>query len=127
MCLLRWVQELTANEFADELVVLCALKLAVRIAIIPFAPPRARGEWAVVEHGPEGADGATHSGSNGVHSVHLSRSVRGPCQDLPGVGEGPRVQCRAALAGRARKGERGSSEQTRREVAVTHAWGPLWS
>ena len=49
----RWVQKLATREFADELVVMpVALELAVRVAIIPFTPPLARGQWAAATYRP---------------------------------------------------------------------------
>ena len=73
----RWVQRLATREFADELVVLCvALELAVRIAIVPYAPPHALGQWAISAYGPEGADVVLHLGNNDVHYVYLSQGPR---------------------------------------------------
>ena len=72
----RWVQKLATKEYADELVALCvALELGIRIAIIPYTPPAAIGQWAVSTYGPEGAEHVLHFGNTDVHYVYLSQAT----------------------------------------------------
>jgi len=72
----RWVQKLATKEYADELVALCvALELGIRIAIIPYTPPVAIGQWAVSTYGLEGAEHVLHFGNNDVHYVYLSQAT----------------------------------------------------
>ncbi len=72
-----WVEKLSRTEFADELVVAAvARELDLKIAVVPFTPAEARGEWAIATFGradlPRGR--TVHFGNNDVHYVWIKTS-----------------------------------------------------
>ena len=72
----QWVEKLSMNEFADELVVRAtAIELRVRITCVPYTPP-GQSEWVISEYAPSGIAIPDRNtvvlGNDDVHYVWLS-------------------------------------------------------